>query len=348
MWWTITIQVPNTRAMACFTAQANLMTYQLPVSLTDLQALEIWETVAEYSWCQEQATRVHTHLYVVFKVKPNHVDFDVFDVNGNHPNVSACSGRGRSARRSWDRAHFYVFNPWKTSHLESSANYRPLRDYAVDASWILTLWRQNKIDKPVECAAVYRVLTPHMEAQVALVHHKQDELDRTAVLKRRAAQLESKKQAFEDYPLVEEWKDTFQEVQHRYKFLWISGPSGLGKTVYAQNVGKKYYMHAAGIDWAAYNPNEHDTVIFDDIYDIETYITMHKPMFQSSRATAINTSKTNCHVRRIDTAGKMMIVCSNEPPTTNWICANCIHLEVTEPMFTTHKRLCNYGEFDDE
>ena len=156
------------------------------------------------------------------------------------------------------------------------------------------------------------------------------------------------KNAFENYPAVEEWKDSFEGVQHRYKFLWISGPSGLGKTVYAQNLGKKPYMHAAGVDWASYNPNEHDTVIFDDIYDIEYYITMHKPMFQASRSTAINTSKTNCHVRRIDAAGKLMIVCSNDQPTTNWICANCIHLAVTEPMFTTHKRICNYGEFDDE
>jgi hypothetical protein len=334
--------------MACFTAQANLLTYQLAIPIGDFQALPFWENVKEYSWCTERANRVHTHLYVVLKEKPNHVDFDVFDIGEHHPNVSACAGRGRSARRSWDRAHFYVFNPWKTSHVDSTANYRPLRDYHVDASWILTLWRQNKLDNPVDCAATYRVLTPHIEAQVSLVTARQDEIDRKAALKRRAAQLEGKKQAFEDYPQVEEWKESFEEVQHRYKFLWISGPSGLGKTVFAQNLGKHTYMHAAGIDWAAYNPNEHDTVVFDDIYDMETYINMHKPMFQASRATAINTSRTNCHVRRIDTAGKKLIVCSNDAPTTAWVCANCIHLEVTAPMFTTHKRLCNYGEFDDE
>ena len=334
--------------MAHITAQALLLTYQGHITLDEFTALDYWDNVREFSWCLETAGRDHTHVFAVLKTKPNYVDATVFEVSDHKPHIAPSSARGRSARRGQDRGHFYVYNPFKSTHVQSDANYKPLRDYAVDSSWIMTLWRQSKIDDPVRCATAYRVLTPHMEAQVALVQRRQSEDARKMVLDQRAKELVKKRQHFEAYPEVETWKETFKQVAHRYKFLWISGPSGLGKTQYALAIGIHPHLHAAGVDWAGYDPNRNDVVIFDDVYDVETYINMHKPIFQAARVTTINTSKTNCFAKTVDTAGKMIIVCDNAEPRTSWVVANTVHLHVTDPMFTKHLRLCNYGENDDE
>ena len=346
---TFSTGIQKSSAMVTLCGRAFLLTWQgTEVGLDELKLLDFWKEVQEYSWCVERATRHHTHLYIVTREKLQHVDLDVLAVKDKTPNVSPCTSRGRSARRTWDRGHFYVFCPFKNSSVSSGANYMPMKDYAVDAPWIMTLWRQGKMDDPIKAAATYRVLTPTMEAQVNLVNKRTSSYKREHVLDERSTKLRKNMIIFRNIPEVEEWKEMFNDVQHRYKFLWLHGASGCGKTMYAQNIKMNHHLHSAGVDWGSYDPTQHDLIIFDDVYDIESYINMHKPIFQSSRKTAVNTSKTNCFAQHVDTAGKMIVVCSNDPPSTSWVLHNTIVIEVTEPLFTKHLELCNYGENDDE
>ena len=329
--------------------RAFLVTYQgQEVGLDDFRALDFWDKVQEYSWAVERGARVHTHLYIVTKEKQEYVDLSVLEVDGVTPHVESGTSRGRSARRAWDRGHFYVYCPFKNTHVVSMSNFMPMVKYAVDGAWIMALWRQGKLDDPVKTAATYRVLTPSMEAQIKLVNRRNIEYERSHVLEERSTKLMRHMINFKKMPDVEMWKESFDEVQHRYKFLWLHGPSGNGKTMYALALNKRTHLHSAGVDWSTYDPGQHDAVVFDDVFDIESYINMHKPIFQSSRKTAVNTSKTNCFSQIIDTAGKMIIVCSNEAPTTSWVLNNSVIIEVNEPLFITHHPIANYGEFDDE
>ena len=326
-----------------------LVTYQGDeVDLDDLQKLDFWQEVLEYSWAIERGARGHTHLFIVTKEKQREVDATVLKYNDKMPNIEGGTSRGRSARRTWDRGHFYVYCPFKTSHVMSSTNYMPMVKYAVDSSWVMTMWRQGKIDDPVRCAATYRVLTPAMEGQVKLVNKRNIDYMRENVLDGRTKKLTSNMVLFKKIPEVEMWMETFESVQHRYKFLWLHGPSGNGKTMFAVNLKKMTHLHSAGVDWTTYDAGQHDAIVFDDIFDMETYINMHKPIFQSARKTAVNTSKTNCFSQLIDTAGKMIIVCNNDAPTTSWVLANTIVVEVDEPLFIKYHALANYGEYDEE
>ena len=144
-------------------AQAFILTYQRRVYEDKWKGLTMFGTVKKYSWAVEIGTHDHTHFFVVLREKPiSPVDLRnfAFDDEGQ-PHCAPSTSRGRSARRSWDRAYFYCFCPFKTNHVDSGGNYRPCRDYAGETSWLTTLWRQGKVDDVIAAAAQYRCLTPN-------------------------------------------------------------------------------------------------------------------------------------------------------------------------------------------
>jgi hypothetical protein len=275
--------------------RAFLVTYQGDeLGLDEFKELQFWDQILEYSWCVEKGNRRHTHLYIVTKEKQEYVDIEVFEMKGKKPHIEAGTSRGRSARRTWDRVRFYVYCIFKNTSIRSATNYMPMQKYAVERPWIMALWRQGKLDEPVKCAATYRVLTPTMEAQVNLVNKRNTSYARENVLDERSRKLMKHMIKFKSIAEVETWKYTFDDVEHRYTFVWLHGPSGNGKTMFALNIKKMTHLHSAGVDWGSYDASQHDAIVFDDVYDIETYINMHKPIFQAARKTAVNMSKTNC------------------------------------------------------
>jgi hypothetical protein len=156
-------------------------------------------------------------------------------------------------------------------------------------------------------------------------------------LAERAGVLAREVKDFRVIQVVEDWKVQYETVRARYQFLWLSGMSGLGKTMFAYTLGINVFLHSAGANWHDYDPVNHDLILFDDVYDMEDYINKHKPIFQASRSTTVNTSRTNCFAQVVDTAGKKLVICHNDPPSQRWVVANCIHYAVTEPLWVdTH------------
>ena len=154
----------------------------------------------------------------------------------------------------------------------------PIQDFGGEL-WIMALWRQGKMDDPIKCAATYNVWTPTMEAQVNLVNKRNTSYARDDVLEERNKKLRKHMIKFRSIPEVETWKESFSDVNHRYKFLWLHGLSGFGKKMFPLNIAKLTHFHPAGIDWGSNDTNQHDAIVFDDVYDIDIYINMHKPIF---------------------------------------------------------------------
>ena len=320
-------------------SQAALLTWQCHFDAAELEEMGGYKYIKEWSWCRERASRDHTHAFIVLDERRDGLPLSLFNYKGSTPNCTPSSSRGRSARRGWDRAHFYVYCPFKTSHLASDGNYRPGRDYAVETSWVVQLWRQGKVDEVVECCASFRCLTPTLEGVVTRTIAKQREVKRKVELDRRARILDAGSKDFRVVAAVEYWREQYNSVLPRYKFLWLSGPSGMGKSMFAKSLAVGTHWHSAGVSWAGYDPVEHEMIIFDDIYDQEDYISKHKPIFQASRTVTVNTSRTNCFAQSVDTAGKKIVVCSNYAPRTTWVNANCIHYAVTEPLWVDQHML---------
>ena len=84
------------------------------------------------------------------------------------------------------------------------------------------------------------------------------------------------------------------KLLYRYKFLWLSGASGVVKTMFARALGSRPWVHTAGANWVGYDSIDNDVIVFDDLPDIEDYMQRHKPMFQSFWVTTVNTFR---HVR---------------------------------------------------
>lgn len=143
-------------------SQAALLTWQCHFDPADFEEMGGFKHVREWSFCRERGQRDHTHAFVVFDQRVDGLSIHNFAYNEKLPHCSPSSSRGRAARRNWDRAHFYVYCPFKTTHLASDGNYRPGRDYAVETSWVVQLWRQSKVDQVVECCAAFQIGRAHV------------------------------------------------------------------------------------------------------------------------------------------------------------------------------------------
>lgn len=309
--------------------KAAMFTYQQEVTLAQLAELPQWHLVDDYTIGVEQGSHVHTHVMLTFRDTVKH-SITNWHINDAPPNVNPNRTRGRGFALSVQRAHFYCACPFKKGHIRTTTN---VEHPVVKAEWIKTLWTQDKLDDPVAAAAHYKCLTPHFEQTVKRTDAHRKATQRADFHARRQAILKQQQHPFKTYPIIQEFKAQFTETKQRYKFLWLHGPSRMGKTLLAKSLYRNPYVHRNGIDWSAYDPTVHDAIIFDDAYDAQEYVLRHKVLFQSSEITTVNTSKTNCYSLMVDTAEVPIIVCSNSRPHDDWVLANSYLQDIIEPTY---------------
>lgn len=314
------------------------LTYQEHFLISDFEGMHWWHLVHHYSLGQETGSHIHTHLYLTFSRK---VRFAIthFVVEEKVPHVVPCNARGRNVARAVERGHFYAYCPFKIDHTASQSNFMPGVHYAVPLEWIRDLWQQNKLSRPVEAAAHYRCLTPAFENQVARVESHQNLKRRSTYRASRQVVLRSFLRPFVNIPEVLVWRDTFSMETHRYKFLWLSGDTRVGKTLYAQSLFSNPFIHSTGISWTGYDASRHGSIIFDDICGIENFIIENKLLFQSSDVVTVQSSRTNCFSLPVDVAAKPIVVLSNTIPQHPWIIPNCVHFHASEPLFDRQPQL---------
>lgn len=327
---------------AGFRARCNALqlTFQSGLLLPDLQGLPVFGNVTEYSFGQERVGHLHTHVFLVFSSRIR-VTPALFEVGGARPHISISSCRGRNQRRSLDRGHFYCVCPYKVGHISAQSNYNPGVDYVVALEWIRCLWQQGKLRDPVACATVYRCLTPSFETQCNRIASQQAILSRATFRSCRRRILQDARLPARAIPEIIAWKDSFSDICFRYKFLWLYGPTQMGKTIYAASLFNDPFLHSSGIAWSGYDAVRHDGIIFDDCVGIELYVIEHKLLFQSSAICTLQTSRTNCHSILIDTEEKPIVVVSNHPPRDLWILANAVLYEALEGLFVEAQALAD-------
>jgi len=297
-----------------------------------------WPLVKHYTICAELEAHWHIHAYLVFHKKVDHSTAG-WMLYGAMPNVSPNTTTGSGFSTAVNRGSFYVANEYKKSFQSHTMNYFPAgadgggATYSVKTQWVIDQWSQSKLRDAVECAGKYKCLTPPFKALVTMSQGQITSLDRRNFHAERAAVLQSDVCPFKTYPECDEFLKQFEKQQFRYKFLWISGETRLGKTQLAKSFDSNFYHHKNSINWADYNPSKHSTIIFDDCSAIDEYILHHKMLFQASEVTTVNTSRTNCFALEVDTVCKKIIVCSNTISMHEWIEANCIYLDIVEPTW---------------
>lgn len=301
-------------------------------ALDELSTKIQWENVLHYTVCAEEGTHWHLHAYIEFKSRiDNLVNF--WNLWGVTPHVSPNTTSGSGFSQAVRRGSFYVANEYKKTFRSHAMNFRPCEHYSVKTQWVIDQWSQEKLRDPIECAGRYNCLTQPFKTMVSLSQGSKTTLARREFYMYRELELAQRQKPFKEYPALDLFRGQFATVASRYNFMWIWGDSKLGKTELAKSLSVDFWHHRNSIDWQGYDPLVHRVIIFDDVAEPEQYIMHHKMLFQANCISTVNCSKTNCFALQIDTGEKMLVVCSNTAPYTDWVTQNAYVLHVTEPTW---------------
>ena len=286
------------------------------------------------SICHERGSHEHFHAYIH---RDKQIDCSIknYEYINVTPNCQPNKVTGSGFMNAVKRGHFYVSCIYKNTYITGWSNFPPNVAYVVKSQWIVDMIATDKIDidQAEECLAYYVCLTPQLQAMYTLTRNKLKTIKKREYRAERARILESRKRPFKEIDGIAEWKVQYNQVEDRYHFLVLFGPSRTGKTQLAKSLFSNPFVHKDSICWTGYNEDEHDAIIFDDVKYIFKHISEQKSLFQAGGIVTVQTSATNMYALDIDVAGKPIIVTTNTDPEGEWIMANSFAIGIFEECF---------------
>ena len=150
-------------------------------------------------------------------------------------------------------------------------------------------------------------------------------------------------------PEVDAWMSSFQEIDFRYKFLVLDGPSQTGKTLFCRSLSLDIGGNLLEVDCAsaetpdlsAFQPGRHRMVLCDEAS--ATMVLRYKKLFQASASLVkLATSKTDCHSYEVWAHRVMFVVTSNrwqaelhklQYEDSEWLTHNSVYVRVQQPLW---------------
>ena len=155
---------------------------------------------------------------------------------------------------------------------------------------------------------------------------------------------------FKTLPVVtEHWLPQYQHIKPRYAFLVLQGPSGTGKTSFAEHItgdpSEVFEVNCSACpepDLRELDSDKHKAILFDEASP--SMVLSQRRSFQAPPCFVdLRCSATNCHKYQVFVPGMMMMVASN--PWTQqvvalkhagdrqWLGANSFVVNVMEPLW---------------
>ena len=238
---------------------------------------ERWSIALELHCEVTQRTGIPSvHIHCMFDTSRT-VWFSSTDLKfkGCCPHVSGegPKGRGRSSRKSFDCGHYYLQVP-KKGQVFSETNYRAFCAFNIAPDWISCLWQTNKISSTTASQEYLRA-KKHVKAYLDNVdYHSKCERELAIAERKQAAMkalLPLQKKAIHLEVVETLFLSQFQRPMFRRKFLVLTGPSCLGKTIYASSlssdISKTLVVDCGSAeqpDLRQLDPLFHETIVFDE------------------------------------------------------------------------------------
>ena len=298
----------------------------------------------------EGVIRLHLHAWVSLPGPYNGVHgLKQFEFRDAVPFVSpfllGAASRGHMSRSA---GAFYVFVP-KIGSIKQCFTKVAFKDYVVNERWITTLLVAQKIT-PQTAHHMYLLACSLAQMNIRnLEFITRQEQERQEQIERLAMEviIREKQMPFRKIREVEEWFQHYEDIQDRYKFLVLDGPSQMGKTRFAaslSSVDKFFYLDCSSCimpDMRSFNRRYHEVVLFDEIK--ATTVLSVKKLFQSSiDVVSLGSSQTNMNLYRIWCHRTKMICASNrwkaeltslEAPDREWLEKNTVYIFVDRPLW---------------
>ena len=314
--------------------------------------LHIWGFTLELcpkTLLEERKLRLHAHVYVARKDRFRFVLTD-FTFLGSIPYL----GEGilgvtstRTSSRNFSGL-YYVLAP-KVGTVTCATNFPAFTHFPVTPQWILTLLQSQKMTYDTARRELVRTAKDVIRT-LPTIDKWRNEVQRQelkVVTEKVASQLAAARKAFVNLPEVQDWIEDHKEVKFRYKFLVLTGGSGLGKTQFAMGLvapGRALELNMAATgdpDLRDFDVSVHDLLLFDEM--AAKYIILHKKLFQAPPAMlTLGNSSTNCHAYSVWVYQKLLVVSTNrwdaelmQLPSVDadWLNANAVVIRVVAPLW---------------
>ena len=243
---------------------------------------------------------------------------------------------------------YYVRAP-KIGQLFQAGTKVPFDDFSVSPTWISALVMAGKMHAAIArleyaralCCAEANIRNLECAARV------KREYEQEAARLRVELAIRESERAFRIIPDVELWKQQYETVQGRYKFLVLDGPSRMGKTRFTLSMGGPRSVLSLDCaacvepDMKAFLRGQHTVILFDEAR--ATMVIRCKKLFQaSSDLVQLATSATNMMSYVVWVHAVRMVIASNrwkqdlealDQQDRAWIEANSIYVFVDTPLF---------------
>ena len=267
--------------------------------------------------------KFHYHAYIIGKKAFDRQlkSFVFGGISANH--ISVNRARGTQATCKAAQGAYYVFCPkigTVCSDISSEDLHNLIRTH-IKTKWVFDWLRQRKLTLETvksECDK-YLIWTVPSRRDYELLVRDEKSAYMLSLCQSRRTIISDSLRPFHSYDVIDEWKDTFSEILSRYLFLVLYGSSQLGKTELAISLFKNPFVHCNKIMWNGYDPRIHDAIIFDDIPNIWNIVVKEKGVFISDSFLHVcNESTTMMYAQQFTTAGKPIIICTNDNYRDAW------------------------------
>ena len=290
--------------------------------------------------------RVHLHKYFSLETAIDWTSTCLLEFKSSRPDLRMNHARGEQQEKSVNRGHYYASAP-KEGKVFGFTSKQPHFAYIVDPSWPTSLWVERKLSHRnyrAELVAGRQQLISRLR-NLDMVEQLEKEMREAEELTEALLKLNLSMGGFREIHEVEAWKKTLMTIKHRYRFLVLVGPSGLGKTEYVKSLSgpdKTFECDCSATqtpDMKGFDRRLHRTVLFDEAGP--ALILGHKKLFQAHISGAVlGQTTTGAFSYKVWTWKCLLVVATNkwsldglEAADAAWLTANSVVVMVTDPLF---------------